>query len=563
MNIIPYFQKIDTNNIIDNYTIKKNEQEKIYVDDNNTLSLYSSIQTSLFQNTSVFTNIVFLAPNGISCAYSDVQARNIINYSGVTNPNNFNDTPGTNATFNSGGFIIYDLGEIKSNITIVIRSNKNLQVYISNDNGTTWSEEWHMSAVDKNWKEQTIDLSAYSGQTIKVCFGFMTGGNVQNRRGWYVDDVKVVYTPKITSPSYTGNVGDELVITGNGFVPNEAVTVTADTIYTLKTVKSGSLTPDTNGNLNVTLIIPNMPKGVYDLRVFGTSEDNEAQKNNWLIIKPKLTKLDPCSGSNVGGAVVKIAGTGFTPGVISGNEITIDGQPTTYSAPITVASNGDLPESSITLPSLNGGRKDMVIQGNLFSDVYLVTDISSIIITPDSGDGKSGVTATIIGKNFTPGVQVPTNSIKIGNKNTTHTYFSISSSGAFTQTITLPYLGSGYQLLSVTVNDGAEHTYNNVYKVSGISLSPSYGYGISNQSFILTGKGFSEGVISENSIKLGDVTTIHNKITVLSDGTFSDVSITIPKPLPGLLSGRFYNITINNENTKTFDNAYRVYSKYT
>jgi type II secretory pathway pseudopilin PulG len=69
------------------------------------------------------------------------------------------------------------------------------RVYISTDGGTTWPEpvlDQLIGNANTEWVFNTIDLSAYIGQTIKIRFSFDTIDGILNRyEGWYVDDIKI------------------------------------------------------------------------------------------------------------------------------------------------------------------------------------------------------------------------------------------------------------------------------------------------------------------------------------------------------------------------------------
>ena len=65
------------------------------------------------------------------------------------------------------------------------------------------------------WTNASVDLSAYSGQTVQVAFHFQSGGSSYgNAPGWYVDDLSLVASPTLTvPPTQTIYAGQTLVVT--------------------------------------------------------------------------------------------------------------------------------------------------------------------------------------------------------------------------------------------------------------------------------------------------------------------------------------------------------------
>lgn len=65
-------------------------------------------------------------------------------------------------------------------------------VQVSTDGGNTWPHEvFRESADELFWDQETVDLTPFIGETIRIRFGFSTDDTVTNI-GWYIDDVHVV-----------------------------------------------------------------------------------------------------------------------------------------------------------------------------------------------------------------------------------------------------------------------------------------------------------------------------------------------------------------------------------
>ena len=66
------------------------------------------------------------------------------------------------------------------------------KVYISTNNGSTWTQLFQSTDNTATWHPVTIDLASYAGMNAQLKFAFNSVDPVSNAyRGWYVDDVSV------------------------------------------------------------------------------------------------------------------------------------------------------------------------------------------------------------------------------------------------------------------------------------------------------------------------------------------------------------------------------------
>ncbi|MBR0304764.1 MAG: fibronectin type III domain-containing protein [Bacteroidales bacterium] len=81
--------------------------------------------------------------------------------------------------------------------TYVGSYGKNSVVLLDGDNET---ELWSPTSVSQSWKCDTVNLSAYKGQTISLAFKY----EGSNAHGWYLDDIAVAFDPcyPVTNLSY-------------------------------------------------------------------------------------------------------------------------------------------------------------------------------------------------------------------------------------------------------------------------------------------------------------------------------------------------------------------------
>jgi hypothetical protein len=63
-------------------------------------------------------------------------------------------------------------------------------VEISTDYGFTWNEIKKFSGVQNTWLQETIDLSNYKNNAVKIRFRLL-GTHMATEDGWYIDDVEI------------------------------------------------------------------------------------------------------------------------------------------------------------------------------------------------------------------------------------------------------------------------------------------------------------------------------------------------------------------------------------
>lgn len=68
-------------------------------------------------------------------------------------------------------------------------------VEVSTDDGQTWPYTVLKDSADETfWDQESVDLSGFIGQTIRIRFGFQTDPSI-TALGWYIDDVQVLAAP--------------------------------------------------------------------------------------------------------------------------------------------------------------------------------------------------------------------------------------------------------------------------------------------------------------------------------------------------------------------------------
>lgn len=140
-------------------------------------------------------------------------------------------------------------------------------VQISNDGGFNWTTVLARISTADNWINESVDLSAYDGSTIKVQFHFETLDSILNNfEGWYVDDVVVqgTYIGANTKPvanaggAYAGNEDLPITFNGAGSSDNDGDPLTYQWVFGDGATGGGvspSHTYTQGGNYTVTLVV--------------------------------------------------------------------------------------------------------------------------------------------------------------------------------------------------------------------------------------------------------------------------------------------------------------------
>jgi hypothetical protein len=70
------------------------------------------------------------------------------------------------------------------------------KVYLSTNNGSTWTQIFQSTDNTATWHQVTVDLAAYAGMSAKLKFAFNSVDGMANTyRGWYFDDISVATGP--------------------------------------------------------------------------------------------------------------------------------------------------------------------------------------------------------------------------------------------------------------------------------------------------------------------------------------------------------------------------------
>jgi hypothetical protein len=113
-----------------------------------------------------------------------------------TTPTNFLSLQGTNWFSTIVGGNDVGIGYFGTNYTYTYSTNTTVVT-----TGGTWNQigpTWEPGSA-KTWTEQSLDLSAYAGQTVQIAFHFTSGQGTA--LGWYLDDISMTAAPTLIVPT--------------------------------------------------------------------------------------------------------------------------------------------------------------------------------------------------------------------------------------------------------------------------------------------------------------------------------------------------------------------------
>ena len=288
--------------------------------------------------------------------------------------------------------------------------------------------------------------------------------------------------PTVVSPVAGPNTGGQSVyISGANFLPGATVTLNgvAATVVTLSNTSIVCTTASTatTGQGNVVVTNPDAQTGTL------------TNGWTWLGPPPTLTAISPTSGTNGGGTLVTLTGTGFVTGSVvrveywNGTSVTIvSGTSITCRTPNVSPGIGS---GNVTVVNPDG---QIATLPSAFLFVGPAPGLSAATVNPTSGPTGGGTLVTIAGgTNFDTGATVTFG----GQPATGVTLVSASSITCYTPA------GTGSVGITVTNIDGTSGSLSSAYTyVSGlglVSVAPASGAVSGGTLVTLTGTGFSSG----------------------------------------------------------------------
>jgi hypothetical protein len=343
--------------------------------------------------------------------------------------------------------------------------------------------------------------------------------------------------PVITASPTSGNVDDEVEVSGEAFPSGEDITVEYDsTDVTAQIV--GDSTTGSNGEFSFYLAIPESTAGEHTITV--SIEDLEIEVEAVVTVEPKIA-IDLTTGP--AGTEVEVTGIGF--GYRSDITVEFDGDAIDIESGDDRSSIEGSFEFSFIVPAVGQGKYDVVVEdedGNS-ADARFTVVVSGATINPTTG--INGIEVTVSGTNFVAGSTITiTYYLKAGATTGDTEEFTTTaiSDGSLSAIFDLPASEGGSH--SIIISDGINSVTTSFVVLAEATISPTSGD--VGEVVTISGAGFRANTVV--TVNYGDtIITPTLPITTGPNGSLSG-SFIVPTS-----AGGDHSITVSDGvNTKLF-----------
>ncbi len=315
------------------------------------------------------------------------------------------------------------------------------------------------------------------------------------------------YYPTVTPSAYWVSPGSNISFTGAGFAPGETVTVSSGgaTVSTLISMADGTLPVNSF----------TIPFGSHDsIRYTFTGTNSHASAYADITVGASVINLSADTYYAQPGSVINITGTGFS----SGEAVTITAGSATVNA---TANTSGTVTSPITLP-FSSGSSIVITAVGAASGGSASVSISfapyAPQVSPSTYYTTPGSSITFTGSGFASGETVNATFNGTGLPS-----FTADASGAFTQTLTIPYGSSAAHYVFTGALTSQPATVDiGLATFSGSIVLSSY-WAQAGSPWTVTGYGFASG----EQINLAVGGQAVGSVTADTSGNFSH-STTMP-----------------------------------
>jgi hypothetical protein len=320
----------------------------------------------------------------------------------------------------------------------------------------------------KKGEEETADANSNGSWTLTYTIPSTPRGNyilrVEAKEGtiwvgWVNKDFKV--TPRITTNTDEGTVGQTIQVSGTGFASEEEdIEITFDG-EVVKPVTYPNV--DENGSWNTVIAVPPLQSGTYPIDASGKLTRARDVPDVDFTVSPGVW-VEPTSAYV--GDTIAVAGGGFEPEE-TGIRVTFAGQ--VVATGITADMDG-VWDSSFVLPASAFGSQTVSASGDITSTVTTTLNIKAQITALSPTEGAPGDLVTLTGNGF-HGSQALT--VTIGGVAVSNNNMQTQSNGNFNISFRVPR-GSpeGERTLVVTDAGGATDSIDFTVTEKILSTTP-------------------------------------------------------------------------------------------
>ena len=331
-------------------------------------------------------------------------------------------------------------------------------------------------------------------------------------------------TPQISISTTSGAVADQISISGNGFNPNQVITICLDNVgFT-------SVNSDSQGVFsNAVVTVPQASAGSHVIVAKDLSGSSPG------VTFSITSKISLSADKGTVGSTISSSGTGFA----AGSKVSFFVDSLSISRTAITDSSGKFTNVSLAIPAIAGGTHTIKAQDALYNSATASFSISpSITIIPDKGRADTNVTLT--GNGF---IAIANNPIIITYNGeivaTSPASVTADGNGYFSATFKIPHGSSG--IGTVIATDTVNTSSTNFTNIVTATVSPASGP--VGTIVTATGAGFMANVTITINYDNAQVVTA----TTDSEGNFSTT-------FPALASSKgTHQITITDQaSTLTF-----------
>jgi hypothetical protein len=333
-----------------------------------------------------------------------------------------------------------------------------------------------------------------------------------------------VITPQIFLGSSSGNVGDHLVISGNGFTANATITIYFDGVAQ---IPSSPISTGAAGQFaNATITVPSTWGGNHTVTAadyVGATIPSTYKINSSMTLSATSAAV---------GSGITVSGAGFAAD--STMSFLLDSNP--INTTVSTDASGKFTNINLVIPATYSGTHVITARDSVSHSAAANLSITSVMtISPISG--PAGTTIAFIGKGF------------LANSPITVTYDGVSTAatstltsgadGSFSSGFKIPASASGIHV--ILVGDGTNSISANFNILSTAAVNPTSGP--VGTTITAGGSGFklnSKVTITYNGIPAGTVTT---GISGSFNTTFA---------IPSASTGAHSLVMTDGTNTQTF-----------
>ncbi len=238
---------------------------------------------------------------------------------------------------------------------------------------------------------QVVPSTTISGGAISAVFAVpllprtSTPYNVTvTATGDTVNTPTFTITPKISLSKSSGVVGDDIHVSGNGFLANTTITISFDSVGITST------SSDSSGTFsNVDLTIPETRAGWHTI---SARDYLGSSPGVVFIVAPQIT-LSTSTASV--GSTITCSGNGFA----ASSNISFSLDSTAISGVATTNVNGKFSNTTLTIPAISGGAHTFQARDTSGNSATANMTIRSVI-TINPNNGPAGTTVTVTGSGF-------------------------------------------------------------------------------------------------------------------------------------------------------------------